>query len=444
MISISDDNNLISILSPFDCIMGFLVFVCLLFFINIIQKKFIPKEFSKIFIFAFLAKCIGAIAFILVSKFVSAFDTLVYYGSILELSNSDINIYFDFIFSFNKEGINSDILSIFSEGRSHYMDSQANATVVKFGSLFVKLVLGSYTALTLIFTTFSFFGIWGLFTSFVKLYPSLKNQFSLAILFLPSALFWGSGLLKDSLTIGCLGYLTYGFFELTFQKNYKKRFIILIFISGWMLLTIKSYIFYTFIVSFIFLLFSKSKYFNKIKYLFFVVIIFFIIFYSQILLVELIEEARSQAETYETIDAGSNVALFEYDFSPLGVLNMFSSAFTAVFFRPYVWESRSALMLISSFESFLFIIITIYTLIKCGIINTFKIINSNPLLLFCLVFSVLFSIVVGFTTFNFGTMSRYKIPCLQFYLIMIFIINHNSKTNDSVKKTKLKALENLK
>jgi len=63
---------------------------------------------------------------------------------------------------------------------------------------------------------------------------------------------------------------------------------------------------------------------------------------------------------------------------------------------------------------------------KVGFFKSFKIIFSDPVLIFCFVFSILFAGIVGMTTTNFGALVRYKIPCLAFYLMMIFIVMDKS------------------
>jgi hypothetical protein len=432
MKEITDQKSLLYILSIGDCIVGLIMFSLCLIGINFLKKKYISLENKKLFLVAFLIKCFGGLSFVFYTKFVMAMDTLMYYSSILELSNTDLNSYFDFFFSFNKTFEDTDkLINIFTELRNYYMASPANGMIVRFGSLFAKILFGSYTGLTFIFSTVSFLGLWSLYIAALKLYPNIKQKLSLAILFLPSVLFWGSGLLKDSLTIGFLGFLTFASFEIFIHKSIKKRFIILLIFSGWMLFTIKSYIFYIYVVSFLFAAFSTTPIFNKLKYVFVVIAIFVLLKYTEVFMGGLMEEAMTQAEGYENIDAGSNISLFVFDFSPLGIVNMVLSSFVAIFFRPYLWESRFSLsLLLSSIESSFFLLFTIFTIYKCGILKIIKSINSDNRILFCFVFSVLFSIVVGFTTFNFGTMSRYKIPCLPVYLIMLFIIREKIDHTD--------------
>jgi len=49
--------------------------------------------------------------------------------------------------------------------------------------------------------------------------------------------------------------------------------------------------------------------------------------------------------------------------------------------------------------------------------------------MYCLLFALLFALFVGATTANFGTLVRYKIPCMPFYIIAIFLIQDWAKRN---------------
>jgi hypothetical protein len=47
---------------------------------------------------------------------------------------------------------------------------------------------------------------------------------------------------------------------------------------------------------------------------------------------------------------------------------------------------------------------------------------ADPRLLMCFVFAMIFAVAVGASTSNFGALSRYKIPCMPFYFIMLLIL----------------------
>lgn len=88
-------------------------------------------------------------------------------------------------------------------------------------------------------------------------------------------------------------------------------------------------------------------------------------------------------------------------------------------------------MLLSALESLAFVWITLYVLYKARgkIISTLK----NPEVAFCLIFSIVFAFSVGISTYNFGTLSRYKIPLIPFYLIglgLIYYLNNERKFSE--------------
>jgi len=58
--------------------------------------------------------------------------------------------------------------------------------------------------------------------------------------------------------------------------------------------------------------------------------------------------------------------------------------------------------------------------------------------MYCFFFSIVFALFVGASTLNFGTLVRYKIPCLPFYAISLFLIYEKVKER-SIRKTLQKA-----
>jgi hypothetical protein len=135
---------------------------------------------------------------------------------------------------------------------------------------------------------------------------------------------------------------------------------------------------------------------------------------------------EKEREAYELIgqyqDIGSNFSINTSN-PALLIIN----AIIATFFRPFLWEAGSPIILLSAFESLLFLVITLLFFFKRGVGKFFSVPYSDGRLLFCLVFAFTFAVAVGSATGNFGTLSRYKIPCTPFYLILLFLLYH--KTN---------------
>jgi hypothetical protein len=128
----------------------------------------------------------------------------------------------------------------------------------------------------------------------------------------------------------------------------------------------------------------------------------------------------SADEDDERSMAGFKGVEFEITFSSL--LARSPLAIFSTLFRPFLWESNKLIMLFSSLESFLILIATIYILILCRISKFFYYIFADPFLLFSIVFTLLLGIIIGFSTFNFGTLVRYRLPILPFYFFFLISI----------------------
>ena len=65
-------------------------------------------------------------------------------------------------------------------------------------------------------------------------------------------------------------------------------------------------------------------------------------------------------------------------------------------------------------------------------------VGKDPNLMFFLIFSLIFAFAVGITSYNFGALSRYKIPCLPFYGAFLMILLNQSKViaNDKMHQSK--------
>jgi ABC-type uncharacterized transport system permease subunit len=83
--------------------------------------------------------------------------------------------------------------------------------------------------------------------------------------------------------------------------------------------------------------------------------------------------------------------------------------------------------MLSALEALFFAFYTIKAFSTNGLKLSFKIINKDPNVLFCLIFSLIFAFAVGISSYNFGSLSRYKIPCLPFFAAFIVILLYHKK-----------------
>jgi len=324
--------------------------------------------------------------------------------------------------------------------------------VVRIASVFDIITFSSYATTAVLFSVLSFAGMWALFITFYNQYLHLHAPIAFATLFIPSVVFWGSGIMKDTVTLSALGFLTYSVYKLFIKKQYSLSNVLLLFFSAMIIFSIKKYILLCFLPAV--LLWVYASRIKRIKYavLRFLItpVMLFVLVLSSYYSVVLVGENDSRyavdriAKTaqitaydigfYTGKDAGSGYNLGELDGTFEGMIRLLPAAINVSLFRPYLWEIRNPLMFLSALESAALFLITLYLLFRLR----FKILKGvfNPSILFCLAFSLTFAFAVGVSTFNFGTLTRYKIPLLPFYVLSIFLMLDYSN-----KERKLDVLE---
>ena len=98
------------------------------------------------------------------------------------------------------------------------------------------------------------------------------------------------------------------------------------------------------------------------------------------------------------------------------------AAIVAGVFRPFLWESRNVLMLISGLETFILLILTLTLLKRLGFCCITRIIIRNPFLIAAFVFLITYAFFVGLTTANFGALVRYRMPVIVFLTLILAVI----------------------
>jgi len=117
----------------------------------------------------------------------------------------------------------------------------------------------------------------------------------------------------------------------------------------------------------------------------------------------------------------SGYTLSSIDFSPLGMIKMMPEVLNVTFFRPYLWEIRNMPTLIGAFESLILLFFTLYLIItRRG--GFFKLIFYNKDIRFMMIFAISFGFIVGISSYNFGALSRYKMPAQMFFILALTLI----------------------
>ena len=197
----------------------------------IIKKRHITKypEYHY-FVKGLVFKIIGVILFSLVYLFYyNGGDTTNYFLGSKALVNL---LLYDFekgyAILFNLDSYHNNLSSFNVETGyppSYMFYGNLTFNVCRFSSIFTLLGCKSYFVTSLLVTTFSYIGVWKIYRLFNSLYPSNMKVFAYLILFLPTLIFWGGGIMKDSYVLCSTCWISYNFYMIFIIR--KKYFLIL-------------------------------------------------------------------------------------------------------------------------------------------------------------------------------------------------------------------------
>jgi len=323
----------------------------------------------------------------------------------------------------------------------HYMWKDPNTfSVCRFTSILVLLSNGSFIATSFLTSALSYIGIWKLYRLFCTLYKEHYKGLAYLILFVPTLLFWGSGIMKDSYVLGSTCWITYNFYKVFIKREKLFWNIILIFINALILFNTKTYVIISLLpgiilwINSVYLKQSTSILTKIIKVPFFIIIFGVGGYYSLINLSSLMgvygdmDSAIEQAQIIqkdllrEEAYGSNNYNIGEIDGSVGGLVSLAPLAIFTAIYRPLFWEIGSPMMIISVIENTILLIFSLFLLFNTGIFRLIRILFNEPILLYAFVFSILFAFGVGIAGTNFGALVRYKIPLVPFYFPMIFLV----------------------
>lgn len=318
--------------------------------------------------------------------------------------------------------------------------------VVNVTAIFALMGAGSYFSTTLLIALFTYWGVWKFFLLLVRKYPAMEEQMAFASLFIPSVFFWGSGIGKDSLILCSIGLILYHVNVVASGRFWQIKSLLIIAVSVYFTYVVKAYVLVTLVPA---IVLWRTLHFRDIlprglirsaalPVVGFVAVVG-IVFALDVLATysprysvdSFVSTAQSMqgwhyregANTSEQHGRGSSYTLGEYDDSSWrGILRVAPAALNVTYFRPYLWEVDNAAMFAQGVESLLFLVFTVYVVLKVGPVRTYRIVTNDSFLLMCVVFALFFGFAVGFSSYNFGALSRYKIPAIPFYVAALFVV----------------------
>jgi hypothetical protein len=261
--------------------------------------------------------------------------------------------------------------------------------------------------------------------------PALRFPVAIAALFVPSFVFWSSGLIKEAVVIAGFGWSFYGL-HLWIREGRP--------ISGWALmmagavpmLLIKPYILFPLILaggSWYYWARSLRQGRVRIRPAHFAVaaalgiggIVVLGRYFPEYGLdnfttrtSDLQQLGRRGGSAYTLTGATPTTLVGQFVYAPAALLTSL--------FRPFLFEVHNIPALVNAMETTVLTILFARGLFTRNLGNVRRQIAENPLLVFCVVFVAAFGIAVGLATSNMGTLSRYRSPLLPFFVVLLLVL----------------------
>ncbi len=108
----------------------------------------------------------------------------------------------------------------------------------------LAILISNYWMLNIYVSIFSFMGLWNLANRIVSIFPISKTAVVIAFLLFPSVVFWSSGLIKETLLMGCIGFSMSFYLKWVYERRRPEIIELIIFITAlFVIWNVKYYIF---------------------------------------------------------------------------------------------------------------------------------------------------------------------------------------------------------
>lgn len=443
------------ILNLFDLILTPIYVLLILLIARAVKKRRMEKdEIFKFYTPALIMKLIGGISVCLVyTNYYTGGDTTNFYNDAIVFNKVLFNDPAGYFYLLTHSVDQIDFSLFNSEtGFPIYIRDNSAYFVVKLTSIFVFFSFRSYVAATVLLSWVSFFGVWKLYRVFADVFPDLKRELAIAVFFMPSVFFWGSGILKDTVTFSAIGYFVSSFNKIFIQRKSIFVNLLIIGLVAEIMLIIKPYILLGMMPGcLLWIVMSYSQNVTgSMKKALIIPIFFLFTFGFGYLTVYLMQGSLGQYSSdnlvYKAVETqrdlksdyyqGNSFDIGEYDPTLFGILKKAPIAIFTCIFRPSLIEANNIVMFVSALENTFILFITLRMLIKVRLFGIVKYGLRNALLTFSLIFTFFFAFSVGFSTSNFGSLVRYKIPIIPFFVASVYIISYYAKKDKEIASEK--------
>jgi hypothetical protein len=304
---------------------------------------------------------------------------------------------------------------------------------VKFVSILSILTGSNYWVISIYFSTISFLGILYFLRTVERYLPEQIIPAAIAFLFFPSVVFWSSGLIKESVAFASLIFLTGLFLRAWFSNSVGVIESTIGVMAIWLLWRLKYYYGAVFFPVLVTCLAYKFMFYYVIKPRKFtaeILIWCLLLLVPSILITftnynfhvtRFLDVLVENNNAYRTLSSAEDLIHYN-NLQPttLSLLKNAPMALVSGLFRPFIFEATTTFQIFASIENFFLLVFTIGAVWR---IRELYSSSQRMLVVASIVYVVFLCIFLALSSPNFGTLSRYRIGFLPFFVWLILTNN---------------------
>jgi len=287
----------------------------------------------------------------------------------------------------------------------------------------------SQYAASVAFAMLSMCGKIGIYRAFrANLDPAFRWPAAIAALFVPSFVFWSSGLIKEAVVVAGFGCSFFGL-HLWIREGRPVPGWALVIVGAVPMVLIKPYILFPLVLaggSWYYWARSLKRGRVRIRPAYLAVAAVLgvggIVALGQYFPKYALDTLSARSAELQELGrrGGSSYALsVEAPTTPIGQFAYAPAALLASLFRPFLFEVHNLPTLANALETTVLMLLFARILFTRSLGNIRRQIADNPFLVFCIVFVIAFGIAVGLASSNLGTLSRYRSPLVPFFVVLL-------------------------
>lgn len=376
------------------------------------------QPLHKLFWPALLAKCAAGISLgIIYSTYYDPSDTFIFFK--LACDQADIA----------RKDFPAYLNILFAKEHGFFLGEYRTVFFSKITSVLALLTGNNYWVASLYYSLLSFFGAWYLSNTIVRLFPAVKAAAVLAFLFFPSAVFWSSGIIKESISMAGLYFLSAVFLKLWMKERIPVVSALLAVVSMIVIFELKYYYLAAFIpitLAALIVKFLSGKWQLTRRWI--VISLWVMVLGCGFAAVTLLHPNFAPAKILNVIAFNNKVfmdvcspedVVHYYNLEPTWGSMIINAPWALIsgLFRPFLWEANTVFKFITALENLLLLALTIIS------VRQLKNLWRSPeylLIISVVAYCFVLCVFLALSTPNFGTLARYGAGYLPFFALLVF------------------------